>query len=412
MANIAIGPEGWRNATVRNVKLAQTLAQKSNKSSEIGKALDPLPNMRDTVCQLSNDEVRRYTRDVRAVVARLRESLLLTNEEIKSLTRTKEALDTLLEHLRKDLKVNKDSMEIRDYRPPREKGHDGADDLLCAERAHLLNCKKTLEAQQRRVLQQLQVLDCTRRRLFAVVQERSRVLDLLCHSLASVEFYCAKSAEERRNREGQTCSPENDLFGPGNADGLAPYTPECDLALSDAADARARCAFLRRESSQLIDATENLQRAAHLSVNDGLTKKMAETVALKQNLGLVLGENRHSTYKAQRWYDATDRARGYTLGPIMSSDIAVPERLDRPLIRVFQRHVGSQVPEAQHMIRAGDGLLQSLTATSRNIGLLRLAQQKLDCDLKSKSAGLEFDGDALRLRRRRADHRWTLGNAF
>ena len=36
--------------------------------------------------------------------------------------------------------------------------HDGADDLLNAERAHLLNSKKTLEAQLRLVQQQLQVL--------------------------------------------------------------------------------------------------------------------------------------------------------------------------------------------------------------------------------------------------------------
>ena len=121
MANLAIGPECWRNATTRNVKLAQTLALKSNKSSEIGKALDPLPNMREALCQMSNDEVRKYTRDVRAIVAKLRESLLQTNEEIKSLSRSKDALETILEHTRKDLKVNKDSMDIRDYRPPREK---------------------------------------------------------------------------------------------------------------------------------------------------------------------------------------------------------------------------------------------------------------------------------------------------
>lgn len=35
--------------------------------------------------------------------------------------------------------------------------HDGADDLLNAERSHLLNCKKALEAQLRSVQQQLHV---------------------------------------------------------------------------------------------------------------------------------------------------------------------------------------------------------------------------------------------------------------
>jgi len=35
--------------------------------------------------------------------------------------------------------------------------HDGADDLINAERAHLLNCKKALEAQLKSVQQQLHV---------------------------------------------------------------------------------------------------------------------------------------------------------------------------------------------------------------------------------------------------------------
>lgn len=35
--------------------------------------------------------------------------------------------------------------------------HDGADDLLSAERAHLVNCKRALEAQLRSVQQQLLV---------------------------------------------------------------------------------------------------------------------------------------------------------------------------------------------------------------------------------------------------------------
>ena len=45
--------------------------------------------------------------------------------------------------------------------------------------------KRLLEFQLRRVQQQLQALGMTRARLAAVIQERSRVADLICHSLAS-----------------------------------------------------------------------------------------------------------------------------------------------------------------------------------------------------------------------------------
>ena len=62
---------------------------------------------------------------------------------------------------------------------------DGADDLLKAENQHLRNLKRMLEAQLRLVQQQLQALDAARRRLANVVQERSRVLDLICHTLSN-----------------------------------------------------------------------------------------------------------------------------------------------------------------------------------------------------------------------------------
>ena len=51
------------------------------------------------------------------------------------------------------------SSEIRLSRPQREKPQDGADDLLHAEKHHLLNIKQSLETQLKAVQQQLQVND-------------------------------------------------------------------------------------------------------------------------------------------------------------------------------------------------------------------------------------------------------------
>lgn len=120
-AATTIGPESWRNNTLRGIKLSQTIVGRSDKCCELGKSLDPLPHLRDTVAQLSNEEIHRYTREVRMVVAKLRESLLETNEEIKSLTRGREALEKALEHTRKDIKLNKDSQDNRVSRPTRER---------------------------------------------------------------------------------------------------------------------------------------------------------------------------------------------------------------------------------------------------------------------------------------------------
>ena len=62
---------------------------------------------------------------------------------------------------------------------------DAADLCLLEERTHLLSIKCSLEAQLSMVQQQLQVLSVARSRLAAIVQERSRVTDLLCHSMTS-----------------------------------------------------------------------------------------------------------------------------------------------------------------------------------------------------------------------------------
>lgn len=66
-------------------------------------------------------------------------------------------------------------------------------------------------------------------------------------------------------------------------DQLGPFTPECEHALADAREARARSSYLRREVHEILDKTVKLQKAAHKSVNDGLTQKLAETVTLKVN---------------------------------------------------------------------------------------------------------------------------------
>lgn len=116
-----IGSDSWKNASIRNIKLSQTVTERGDKACDMGQQLDPLPSLRDTCIQQSNSRIHAYVRATRAVLVKLRENLLDTNEEIKSLIRGKEDLEKTLEHIRKDIKLNQQSIALRKTRPAREK---------------------------------------------------------------------------------------------------------------------------------------------------------------------------------------------------------------------------------------------------------------------------------------------------
>ncbi len=120
-STIEISPEAWKEASIHSIKLAQTIIGRSDRGVGFSRRTDPLPLLRDACVKESNERIRSYVRATRTVVMSLRNSLVATNEEIKALTRGKEALERALEHKRKDLALNQHSSETRSCRPPREK---------------------------------------------------------------------------------------------------------------------------------------------------------------------------------------------------------------------------------------------------------------------------------------------------
>eukprot|EP00795_Rhopilema_esculentum_P010852 gene10850-19669_t len=397
-----IGPDSWKVASVRNIRLAQTVVQRSDKFNDLGRQLDPLPSLRDSCIQQSNAQIHSYVRETRSVVVKLKYCLLETEEEIKSLLRGKENLEKTHEHIRKDILLNNNSHMRRQARPVRERKLDGADDLLAVEKEQLLKLKRILESKLRSVQKQLQALDNARKRIKAIISERSRVLDLICHSVSSA-IPATTSSDSISVGKRSTVR-----YAPMETDPLGPCTPEVTEVMSLAADARKRSVTLRKEVTETIDQIQKLQKAAHRSVNDGLTKKVSETTTMKQHLQMTSGEIRMARHRGERWHYATDVARGYTLGPVTSKDLETRERLDRPTVSTFQRHPGTQLPEAQEIIEGNNGLKESLDAIGRNIALLKLTQNRLKEDISDKNNGAQVDSSVVRLRRRKYDHRWVI----
>ena len=118
---VEVSPERWRESSIQTIKTAQMIISRTRRGVEDSRVSDPLPILRETCVRESNNRILVYMRTTRAVVVKLRRCHVDTNEEIKALTRGKEALEKALEHKRKDIALNQESIELRTLRPPREK---------------------------------------------------------------------------------------------------------------------------------------------------------------------------------------------------------------------------------------------------------------------------------------------------
>ncbi|CAF1499373.1 unnamed protein product, partial [Rotaria sordida] len=79
--------------------------------------IDPLLYVRGMLNELSNTEAFLYTRQCRIVVGKLRLCWSDVNEEIKSLLKHKEYIEAAIEHIRKDLIINKEN-NLQQHQPP------------------------------------------------------------------------------------------------------------------------------------------------------------------------------------------------------------------------------------------------------------------------------------------------------
>lgn len=468
-----VSPDAWKNASAHNMKLSQAIISRCDRGIKSSRQTDPLPLLRDVCIRESNDRIHAYVRATRAVVVLLRRKLVATNEEIKSLSRGKEALERALDHTRKDLALNHQSIELRALRPPREKEPDAADLCLHEEQAQLLGTKQSLESQLSSAQQQLQILSMVRARLAAVLQERSRVTDLLCHSMSrtvavshfptnghssQVGFLPpsmvpgygvqrSKSAQGMyRGQRSQAYSApvplqlsvirEDDSNagsggGGGRGDGgggggtsetweqdeqpdaagdyvYDSFSPESRESVQLASEAILTSQEMRRQLRSAIENRRQALSATHRTVNEGFTRKLAETVTLSQHLQVNAGQTSLATLRAQRCLQSQEKGYGYLLGPESSSNLTTREKLDRPLVKVYQRHPGTELPEAAHFAQASSAYTESLQTTRKNIMLLKLAQKGLQADIRDKKMAAEVDSGIVRLRRQKANHRWVM----
>ncbi|XP_003384874.1 PREDICTED: coiled-coil domain-containing protein 105-like [Amphimedon queenslandica] len=403
----SVGPEQWKESTIAAIKVAQTLIVRAEEKSDQFRRKNPLPSLRDSCINESNKKIHSYARATREVVIRLKQVIAAVNEEIKALNRVRQQLERSLDHCRKDITMNTQCVSMRLERPMREQcPSDGADHLLGKEHKQLFQQKNGLECRLKNVLAVLQMLNASRSALTSVMQERSRTTELLCHSVSSNPRSTQPTTSPRHIKALSAPAiflGSHEQFGP-----LSSVTPATTESIQRALDLCQKSSVLRHECAQAIEMSRQHQSSMQQLVNDALTQKIAETVTLEQHLLVNSGETKLTEQRSSRLLKQQEKSLGYLLGPESSADITKRERLDRPLVKVYQQHPGTDLPEAATLLRATASTMESIAQTQRNLSLLKLARKKLMEDYRDKKIASHLDSDVYRMRRRKADHRWVI----
>ncbi|KAG8547935.1 hypothetical protein GDO81_027104, partial [Engystomops pustulosus] len=256
---------------------------------------------------------------------------------------------------------------------------DKVDHLLQEEKKGLHNLKRYSENQLQEISRQLQVLYSHRQKLFEFCKEKGRVLDII--------------SENARPRHLSQDQIGNKFLGPENTD--------CQAAIRSA---RGTCEKFRNIQPLNWYKPEN-RRELKESVTQALGKKADESAHIWEDSTLTSGDVRNMTQRQQRIHDEMETGYHLQLGPVSSLDLSVRERLDRPLVKILQRHPGTQLPESTLISQGTVSLQKSLSKTRDTIGLLHDTQIKLKEDQENKLRGESIDRAAARLRVRSAKGR-------
>jgi len=336
-------------------------------------------------------------REVRQVVMNLRERLSEANEETKSLAKTKQILERCLEHMIKDWKINKQTTKLRASKPQRELVPDQADSMLELERENLIDAKSTLTDLLGAAQDNLTSLDVNRHELNHILDERNQVLDLLNETV-------------RPGTRVQRGAPKGSSVMLETSNDMIINTPDAiriDAAMS-ATIIQSRS--VRANAKSAVVRIYEKQRRMGEKVNHSLMEKVAATTILNQRLSSAQCQNRAVQNKLQRHKEMTKQSEGYLIGPENQEDIELRQHIARPVVKIYQRHPGTELPEARRVNFARHQLQRSADQTNQQLTQLRRANTDLQLDRKDKRVSSSIDASLVRLRRQHSNHRWVMGN--
>ncbi len=118
--NLKQNEKVYQNQVWNELKVNTTFIDKSDRNILQGKCDDPLTNFREILRALSNKDAFKYMRQCRLIIGKLKKCWTDVNEEVKSLNKNKEYVESAIDHIRKDLIINQEIIDGRIHKANRE----------------------------------------------------------------------------------------------------------------------------------------------------------------------------------------------------------------------------------------------------------------------------------------------------
>ncbi|CAI7993699.1 hypothetical protein GBAR_LOCUS1304 [Geodia barretti] len=243
----------------------------------------------------TNSASRENTRVLKYGVARLRESLLGVEEEVKRMTRGRRTLELAVQDVRRSISVNQQSLSVQ-----QKKARAQTDSTLrlLREESHVLSRSKCrVEQCLRSVKTHLQSLDSIRRALQTKISTLSQSLELDAQSFkvyyGGNEFKSACKAPVDGSRHIEQA-----------------IAPVC----RQAAELVARSREVRGGIQELIVSIETQKTQAHGRVTSSVAQSVQEANSKKREMLLERGQMRLSQNSAQHQQHTEEILLGQNTG--------------------------------------------------------------------------------------------------
>ncbi|XP_038935663.1 tektin-like protein 1 isoform X1 [Rattus norvegicus] len=274
---------------------------------------------------------------------------------------------------------------------------DKADSMLVWEREELKSMKRKMEKDMERSEALLKALASCRDTLDFYCQERLQAVGLMNQPLDKVLEQAGRHSWVDITRPP---TPRTQGLKTPPPDPVGAYTPACAKALFEAKRLLMESKDILAELAKNEVDIQNQQQEISDRVCNSLAQKMRETLELKERMTMTLGLMRGTIHRCMKFNQEMYVTRGLIKGPLLKRDLEAREKLNRPLVRMYQRHVGTQLPEATRLAQGTDLLTRHNLQMEKNLKELRTTHDNLAWSLNCKKIGHDVDYDVVRLRLR------------